>query len=47
MEKGFPDNAALDSLVYHSPIVEVIDVEVENCFCQSGTEGLDEKPGKW
>ncbi len=34
-------------LVYVAPEVSVIELVLEGGLCQSGTEGLDEKPGIW
>lgn len=33
--------------LYKSPDLEVWNLEIECGFCQSGTEGLGEKPGRW
>jgi hypothetical protein len=32
---------------YIAPEFDVIDLVLEGSLCQSGTEGLDEKPGNW
>jgi hypothetical protein len=32
---------------YIAPGVDVIDLVLEGGLCQSGTEGLGEKPGNW
>lgn len=40
-------NCVVNLFSYISPIIEVMDIEFESAFCQSGTEGLDEKQGQW